>query len=224
VRPHFALALIVVIVMGVAFFERTTRFEPGPDTEVVALTTEPVRVHLGFSPDRAEIEAAVRGALEKAAATEPTPELAAELTALATDREFVANVAATSAERLSTDAAALAFSTTATSGKGDRITIAAITVEILPRGGSDGLGRLHEDGHAQINNGIVERCGAAIVAYEIEETGDDLMEAINDHIALLEERAHTQYHIAVTDQVVGNHGRTARRTLDAVEEAGCIAY
>ena len=45
----------------------------------------------------------------------------------------------------------------------------------------------------------------------------------NDHIALLEDQAHTQYHLAVSDGVLGSHDRAASRAVEVIERAGCIA-
>jgi hypothetical protein len=224
-RPTYALALLIVVLGGIFVFDRTTRFAPGTDVEVEALTTDPVRVQLDFSPNLDEVSAATLLALERAVASERQPQVAAELAAIATDDDFIASIATETVERLSTDAAALAFSTSSVDGKGDVVTIVGITIEMLPRGRSDGLNRVHEDGHASINNKIIERCADEIVALEVasSKTGGALVTAINDHIALLEDQAHTQYHLAVSDGVLGSHDRAASRAVEVIERAGCIA-
>ena len=224
-RPAYALALVVVILGGVVAFERTTRFEPGTNASVRALTTAPVRVELDFSPDPAEVASTLVNSLTAAAAASAIPEIADELESLAEDADFVDDLATRTVERLRADAAALAFSTTSVTGSGSQVTIIGITVEMLPRGRRDVISRDHEDGHAAINNGIVQRCGSRIVGFEIESgaTGNDLVTEINDHIGLLEDQAHAQYHVDVSDGVFGSHGRAADRAIEAIERSGCVA-
>jgi hypothetical protein len=221
----YALTLIVVVLGGLFVFDRTTRFAPGTDARVRALTTDPVRVQLDFSPSNDEVTAATLRALEGAIASERRPEVAAELADIAADDDFIASLAAETVERLTTDAAALAFSTSTVDGKGDVVTIVGVTIEMLPRGRGDGINRVHEDGHASINNRIIERCADEIVALEVasSKTGGALVTAINDHIALLEDQAHTQYHLAVSDGILGSHGRAALRAVEVIERAGCVA-
>lgn len=224
-RPAYALALIVVVLGGIFVIDRTTRFSPGADVAVHALTTDPVRVPLDFSPSRDEVTAATLRALQAAATGERQPEVAAELADIATDDDFIASIVAETVERLSTDAAALAFSTINVDGRGDVVTIVGVTIEMLPRGGSDGVNRVHEDGHAAINNSIIERCADEIVALEVasSKTGGALVAAINDHIELLGEQAHTQYHLAASGGILGSHARAAARAVEVIERAGCVA-
>jgi len=225
-RPAYALALVVVVISGVFVVERTTRFDPGANARVTALTTDPIRVELDFSPDLDEVAAALSGALAKASVAEGSPEIAKELEALAADGAFVSGLASSTVARLRTDAAALAYSTTSVTGSGAEVTIIGITIEMLPKGRRDGISRNHEDGHAAINNGIVENCGHRIVAFEVEagSTGNELVERINNHLALLEDLAHAHYHVEVSDGVFGSHGRAASRALEAIERNGCLAY
>ena len=63
-------------------------------------------------------------------------------------------------------------------------------------------------------------------AYEVASgrKGDALVGAINDHIAVLEDKAHNYYHDDVQDNVFGSHTRAARRTVEALEREGCVAY
>lgn len=224
-RPLYALALIVAVLGGLHVFDRTTRFAPGADVAVRGLTTNPVRVRLDFSPSADEVTAAMLGALAAAAAGERQPEVAAELAAIAADDDFIASLASETVERLSTDAAALAFSTSNVDGAGNVVTIVGVTIEMLPRGRSDGLNRVHEDGHAAINNLIIELCADEIVALEVasSKTGAALVTAISDHLALLEEQAHNQYHVAVSDGILGSHDRAALRAVEVIERAGCVA-
>ncbi len=51
---------------------------------------------------------------------------------------------------------------------------------------------------------------------------DRLVEAINDHIAALEERAHAYYHGDVREGVLGSHDRAARRAIESLERNGCV--
>lgn len=224
-RPAYALALIIVVLGGIFVFDRTTRFAPGADVEVQALTTDPVRVQLDFSPSVNEVTAATLLALEGAVGRERHPQVAAELADIATDDYFIASVATETVERLSTDASALAFSTSTVDGRGDVVTIVGITIEMLPQGRSEGVNRVHEDGHATINNNIIERCADEIVALEVasSKTGGALVTAINDHITLLEDQAHNQYHLAVSDGIFESHGRAALRAVEVIERAGCVA-
>ncbi len=225
-RPLYAFALVALVVAGTVVLERSTRFAPGPEVEILALTTEPVRVSLDFSPTEAEVYDAMVAALEEAALREEQPAVATELEAIVSDDDFLTDVARRTSDRLGRDAAALAFSSTAVGGTGDRITVVGITIEMLPRGHHDGISRAHEDGHATINNGIIELCTRAIVQFEVGDgkSGQGLVEAINDHIELLEGRAHAQYHVDVSDGVFGSHPQAAARALDAIERAGCLAY
>ncbi|MEE8330756.1 MAG: hypothetical protein V3R84_03210 [Acidimicrobiia bacterium] len=223
-RPAYAAALVVAIVAGIFGLQRASRFAPGADATVRALTTEPVLVQLDFSPDADETTTALVRALGAAASTESQEEIADELAALAKDSKFIERVTTEAIQRLDTDAAALAFSTTRVDGEGDVVTIIGITIEILPRGHRDGISRAHEDGHAAVNNGIIENCGASIVAFEVGggTTGNRLVEAINDHIAALEERAHAYYHGDVREGVLGSHDRAARRAIESLERNGCV--
>lgn len=223
-RPAYAAALLVAILVGIFGLQRASRFAPGADATVRALTTQPVLVQLDFSPDADETTTALVRALRAASSEESQPEIADELAALAKDSKFIEQVTSQAVSRLDTDAAALAFSTTRVDGKGDVVTIIGITIEILPRGLRDGISRAHEDGHAAVNNGIIENCGASIVAFEVDggKTGNKLVAAINDHIAALEERAHALYHGDVREGVFGSHDRAARRAIESLERNGCV--
>ncbi|MDH3731275.1 MAG: hypothetical protein OES13_09160 [Acidimicrobiia bacterium] len=224
-RPVFAATLIVAAAFGILGLQRASRFAPGENATVRALTTEPVRVQLDFTPDAYETTEALVSALQAAATQEPQAEIADELATLARDSGFIENVTSETIERLGTDAAALAFSTTRVDGAGDVVTIIGITIEILPRGRRDGISRAHEDGHAAVNNAIIEECGASVVAFEVGagKSGNSLVESINDHIAALEWRAHSYYHDEVSEGVFGSHDRAARRAVEALERDDCVA-
>lgn len=222
-RSTLIVAIGVACVAAALLVPRLLAFDPGADVQVQVETTEPVRVWLSADPTAAEAQAAMRKELLAVASTS-SPAMAAELTHLANDDEFLGSMAGRGVQRLSTDAAALAFSTHSAAGDGDVVTIVSITVALLPTHRLQEIGLAHEDGHAYINSQLAEQCGASIVRAEIETgaTGNSLTTGIIRHLQLLETQGHAHYHAQVSDRIEGSHTDAAERAVAAIVGGGCL--
>lgn len=222
-RSAFVVAIGVAAVAAALLVPRLLAFDPGADVQVVVETTEPIRVWLSERPSADEAQAAMRS--ELLAATEAASDvMAVELRHLADDEQFLEDMAARAAQRLSTDAAALAFSTHSVAGDGDVVTIVSITIALLPEHRLQEIGVAHEDGHAFINSQIAEQCGTTVVRAEVATgaTGNALTTGIIRHLELLETQGHAHYHAQVSDRITGSHDRAAQRAVETIVGDGCL--
>lgn len=211
----FALATIAV--------SRGGGFDPGPDASIEILTTDPTAVRLDFSPTASEIADGIRRELANAAAATSSDALADEMTSLAADDDYIEELAASAAADFSSRAAAMAIGNYSVVGEGDRVTIIAINIELLPSGARDGMNRDHEAGHSIINDAIAVRCGEVIARDRIADgtRGEGLVSSIRSGLFALGDVAHERYHQAVVAETFGSHAPAARRVVGELVDAGC---
>lgn len=215
------IGLFALIAVAVS---RSGGFDPGPDASVEILTTNPTEVRLDFSPTASEIADGIRQELARAAAATSSEVLAAEMQFLASDNGYIEELAASAAADFSGRAAAMAIGNYSVVGEGDRVTIIAINIELLPNGARDGINRDHEAGHSIINDAIAVRCGEVIARDRITEgtTGEGLVSSIRAGLFALGDIAHEKYHQAVAAETFGSHAPAAGRVVDELVDAGCV--
>jgi hypothetical protein len=217
------LVVIGLLALAAIAVSRSGGFDPGPDASVEILTTGPTVVRLDFSPSASEIADGIRTELANAAAATRSEALAGEMTSLASDDDYVEELAASAAADFSTRAAAMAIGNYSVVGEGDRVTIIAINIELLPSGARDGINRDHEAGHSIINDAIAVRCGEVIARDRITKgtTGEGLVSSIRAGLFALGDIAHEKYHQAVAAETFGSHAPAAGRVVDELVDAGC---
>ena len=216
--------LVLVFVVIAALVLRASGEEEPPQGPTLVVTGDPVRVVMGANPGAATIETRTAAALADAARSATDPRMQAGWQQLAGDTTSVEAMAVSAASRLSSDgAAALAYPMFAVDAGGERLTIIAMTVEIIPGRQGMAVSRDHEDGHAEVNDQIALRCGPIVAAASVARglvgsaLEHEIISTLNGHAS----RAHTVYHGMVEQARLGDHLGAAKRAAAEVAADGC---
>lgn len=218
-------ALLVLVIVSFAMVVlRASGGEEAPTGPTRVVTGEPVRVVMGANPSAATIEQRTADALGVAARSASDPLMQAGWRDLSDDAATVEAIAISAASRLSAGrAAALAFPMFSVDAGGERLTIVAMTVEIIPGRPGMAVSREHEDGHAEVNDQLALRCGPLLAEASIANglTGAVLEHAITAGLNGRADEAHTVYHGMVQQARLGEHLESARRAAAQVAAEGC---
>ncbi len=219
------MLLPLALVVPVAAIALVPRGQTGPDGPLRVVTGNPVRVVVSANPSAATIEARTRDALTDAASSARDPAMRSEWLRLRDDARALEILATRAEASLSSGrAAALAFPMFAVDASGDRLTIVAMTIEILPGRSGMATSRDHEDGHAEVNDQLALRCGPGIARTLTERgmRGAVLEAAIAERLRELADVAHAQYHDTVASARLGSHVRLATEASRNVAAAHCV--
>ena len=182
-----------------------------------------VRVILPVDPGRERILSELTLALRKEAQQATSPLLREGLTAAADDTAQLQDVARlVAADFASGQVAAVAVALYEVDVTDERVTIAAITAEIVPQYAGIGVSIDHEKGHAIINEEIARACGR-VVAQRLSSTrrGESLEAAIRNELWRIGGDAHDTYHAAVNPNPPSNHSPFARKAAEVTIAAYC---
>ncbi len=218
------LLLSLAVVLPIAVIALAPRGATAPDGPLRVVTGDPVRVVVSAQPSAATIEARTRDALSDAATSARDPAMREEWLRLRDDTDALETLATRAEASLSSGgAAALAFPMFAVDASGKRLTIIAMTIEIIPGRSGIAMSRDHEDGHAEVNDQLALRCGPGIASALTERglRGVALEVAIAERLRELADIAHEQYHDTVASARLGSHVRLATEASRDVASAHC---
>lgn len=218
-RPllFLAIALPLLILGGLGR-------DSAPEGPVRVVTGDPVRVVLSANPTAQAIRNRTAVAITQAALDASSVELREEWKLLAVDAAALAELASRAEARFSSgEAVALAFPMFRVDARSERLTIAALTIEIIPGRPNIAVSRDHEDGHAEVHDQVALRCGPAIAHGHIAagRTGRALETSVKAELDDLANSAHTIYHEYVEGARVGTHIGFARDASSEVAAARC---
>ena len=205
-RPLLFLALALPLLLILGGLGR----DSAPEGPIRVVTGDPVRVVLSANPTAQAIENRTAVAIARATVDARSVELREEWKLLGADTAALAELATRAEAQFSSgEATALAFPMFRVDARSEQLTIAALTIEIIPGRPNIAVSRDHEDGHAEVHNQVALRCGPAIAHAHIAagRTGNRLEALVTAELDDLANSAHTIYHRYVEGARVGSSTR-----------------